>query len=220
MKITLLLVDDHPVVREGIRSYLSASPKLKVIGEAGSGESAVEAACALRPDIVLMDINMPGMNGLEATRILRQKAPEVKVVILTVHDTKEYVSQIAMIGAHGYVLKDASPAHLIEAIQTVHSGKRFFTPQIAGQLADLVEEQKSPPSAQGLNLLSDREIEVLALLAQGLSNKEIAPKTLLSVNSVKTYRKRIMKKLDIHHTAGLTKFALEHKVSPSGAFGM
>jgi two-component system nitrate/nitrite response regulator NarL len=216
MKISLLLVDDHPVVREGIRSYFSASPRMEVIGEAANGEEAIAQARQLRPDIVLMDINMPVMNGLEATEQLRARMPSVRVVILTVHDSKEYVSQIARVGAHGYVLKDASPEHLIDAIESVYQGKKFFTPQIAGKLADLVGNSGDGAAESALKPLSEREREVLAWLATGLSNKEIAPKTALSVGSVKTYRRRIMRKLGIHHTAGLTKFALENNLSPRG----
>jgi len=206
-KIRLLLVDDHPLVREGIRSCLHPHKQLEIVGEAADGREALIKAKELNPDIVLMDINLPRTNGLEATHLLRQEAPQTKVLILTVHNNKEYVLQSVQAGARGYVLKDTSPEELVQAIEQVNRGEAFFSPEIARfVLNDYVTSSGRRKS--GEEELSDREREVVALIAEGYSNKSIASKLGLSVRTVETHRARIMQKLNIHSTAGLTKFAL------------
>jgi len=206
-KIRLLLVDDHPLVREGIRSCLHPHKQLEIVGEAADGREALVKAKELNPDIVLMDINLPRTNGLEATRLLHREAPQTRVLILTVHNNKEYVLQIVQAGARGYVLKDTSPKELVQAIEQVNRGEAFFSPDVAHfVLNDYVTSSGRRKS--GEEELSDREREVLALIAEGYSNKSIASKLGLSVRTVETHRARIMRKLNIHSTAGLTKFAI------------
>ncbi len=204
--IKVLIADDHPVVRKGLQSFLSKEGRLKVVGEATSGEEAFEKALALAPDVVLMDISRPGMNGLEATQRLRQAAPAVKVIILSVHNNRDYIFRIIQAGAHGYVSKEASTDELLRAIDSVETGQTFFSPEIAqAALHQLVQNGgKKEPFAQ----LTAREREVLVLIAEGKSNKEIATRLGIGVRTIETHRERIMRRLDIHSVAGLTKFAI------------
>lgn len=206
-KVSIILVDDHPVVREGIRSYISRSAHLDVVGEAANGTEAIQLAKRLKPQIILMDINMPGMNGLDATALLRDQVPASKILILTVHDSREYVQEIARAGAHGYVLKDAPPGQLLEAIERLANGRKFFSPGIAEHLLDAKEKPKETE-------LSPRERQVLIWITQGFSTKEIAQKMNLSVNSARTYRKRLTRKLNLQGTTELTRYAVERKMIP------
>lgn len=199
--IRLLLVDDHPVVREGLRSCLAVHPGLQVIGEASSGEEALTLAARLKPDLVLMDINLPGITGLEAAARLRKIAPAARVLILSVHDGREYLGQVAQCGARGYVLKDSSPTELVRAIEAVHRGEAFFSPQVA---ATMLSGLTPSDTAQ----LSVRERDVLAAIAAGARSKEIARKFDLSLSSVRTYRERLYRKLDLHSVAALTQYAV------------
>jgi two-component system response regulator NreC len=214
-KIRLLLVDDHPLVREGIRSCLLPHQQLEIVGEAADGREALVKTKELQPDIVLMDINLPRTSGLEATRLLRQEAPQTKVLILTVHNNKEYVLQIVQAGARGYVLKDTSPLELVEAIEQVNRGEAFFSPEVARFVLDDYVTS-SGPRKSGEEELSDREREVVASIAEGYGNKAIASKLGLSVRTVETHRARIMRKLNIHSTAGLTKFAISQGIASLG----
>jgi two-component system nitrate/nitrite response regulator NarL len=207
-KIKVLLVDDHPVVRKGLYSCLAHRPNLSVVGEASNGTEAIRKVRELSPDIVLMDIYMPEMDGLAVTEFLHKESPEIKVLILSMHNNREYVMRIIKAGARGYVLKDAPPEELIRAIEAVHAGESFFSPSVARiALNQLVSEadQTTPFSR-----LSDREREVLTHIAEGKSNKEIAIALNVGVRTIETHRERIMHKLDIHNVAGLTKFALAH----------
>lgn len=199
--IRLLLVDDHPVVREGLRSCLAAHPQLQIIGEATSGEAALRQAVRLQPDLVLMDINLPGITGLEATARLRQFAPAAKVLILTMHDRREYAAQATQCGARGYVLKDASPAELVQAIEAVHRGETFFSQGIAATMLNGLSRADPEP-------LSDRERAVLVAIAEGASSKEIGQRLTLSPNTVRTYRTRLRRKLDLHTVAAFTEYAV------------
>lgn len=208
-KIRILLADDHPIVLDGIRSRLAAQPGLEIVGEASNGHEAVRKARQLLPDIILLDISMPHMNGLEAIALLRKQAPNAKVIILTMHNTREYVSQIVRSGARGYMLKDSSPAELLQAIKLVHAGEVFFSPAVSRVLVDeLAGNGRRNPSVPGPAPLSDREREVLTHIAGGLNNKEIASRLGIGVRTIETHRERIMRKLDIHSVAGLTKFAI------------
>ncbi len=205
--IRVLLADDHPVVREGLRAALLDYPHIDIVGEASNGEEAVRMAEQLAPDVVLMDITMPRMTGLRATSELSCKAPDTKVLVLTMHDSREYVVQLLRSGAKGYVLKDASPTELRHAIEIVASGAPFFSPSISQVLVtEYLREARAPrrPTPR----LSLREREVLGHIADGASSKQIAGFLGISVRTVETHRARIIKKLGIRSVAGLTKFAI------------
>lgn len=201
-QIRLLLVDDHPLMREGIRSSLAKYPQLGIVGEAGNGEEAVRKAKELMADVVLMDINMPEMNGLQAAEVMRREAPHARILILTVHKNAEYIRKIIQCGARGYVLKDASGEELERAIKLVAAGRSYFSPEISSQAIDTFFKQTEHPA------LSQRELEVLKLVAKGCSTKEIAPQLNVTCRTVETYRERIMSKLGVHNIAGLTRFAI------------
>jgi len=204
-RIKLLLVDDHPVVRKGISSCLARHEHLHVVGEAANGEEGIRKARELTPDIVLMDIDMPEMNGLTVTEVLRKEFPKIKVLILSMHSNSEYVMRIIQSGASGYVLKEAPTEELVRAIETVNAGEAFFSPEVARvALNKYLKGTGENAAAQ----LTNREREVLVQIAEGLSNKEIANKLGVGVRTVETHRERIMRKLNIHSVAGLTKFAI------------
>ncbi len=205
-KIKILLADDHPVVRKGLQSCLAKQERLKIVGEAADGDEALKKSIELGPDVVLMDISMPRMNGLAVTEQLRKDAPKVKVLILSMHNNREYVFRIIQSGAHGYVSKEAPPDELLKAIESVFSGEPFFSEEIArAALNQLVTSGgKKEPFAQ----LTTREREVLVLIAEGQSNKEIANKLGIGVRTIETHRERIMRRLNIHSVAGLTKYAI------------
>ena len=211
-KIRVLVADDHPVVRKGLQSCLERQESLKLVGEACDGEEALEKTLSLKPDVVLLDISMPRRDGLAVTAVLRKDAPQVKVLILSMHSNKEYLFRIIQAGAHGYVSKGASPEQLLHAIQSVHRGETFFSPEVAqAALNQLVNNGgKKEPFAQ----LTGREREVLVLIAQGRSNKEIASQLGIGVRTIETHRERIMRRLDIHSVAGLTKFAIANGLVP------
>ncbi len=200
--IRLLLVDDHPVVREGLRSCLR-HPRLQIVGEAASGEEALSLTSQLRPDLVLMDINLPGITGLEAAARLRKLVPATKVLILSMLDGREFVAQVASSGASGYVLKEAAPEELMEAIEAVHRGEAYFSPSVATSMLEAL-------TPSGTTELSQRERAVLAAIAQGASSKEIGRRLALSPNTVRTYRARLRRKLDLHTVAAFTEYAVRN----------
>lgn len=205
-KIKVLLVDDHPVVRKGLQSCLANREHLKVVGEAADGNEAIQKIKELDPDVVLMDINMPGMDGLAVTETLRRDSPRTRVLVLSVHDSRDYVLRIIKAGARGYVLKDAPPDELIRAIEAVSAGEAYFSASVARIALNqyVTESDSNNPLAR----LSEREREVLVEIAEGRSNKEIAANLNIGVRTVETHRERIMRKLEIHSVAGLTKFAI------------
>jgi DNA-binding NarL/FixJ family response regulator len=210
--IKVLLVDDHPFVLEGIRSCLLARKEFQIVGEAATGKEAVEKTQALAPSVVVMDISMPLMNGLDATRHLRKSCPEAKVLILTVHEKREFTSQIIEAGARGYVSKNSSPTELVRAIKAVHSGDTFFTPVMTDAfLKDYVANAGRPKALKSPEL-SLREREVLTLIAEGFSNKEAASVLGVSVRTVEKHRERIMDKLDLHSVVELTKYAIVNQM--------
>ena len=205
-KITVLVADDHPVVRKGLQSCLTRADRLKIVGEAADGDEALRKALELKPDVVLMDISMPRLNGLAVTERLRKEAPQVKILILSVHSNKEYIFRIIQAGAHGYISKEAPPDELLKAIEAVYAGEPFFSAEIAqAALSQFVSHGlKGDPFGQ----LTSRERQVLVCIAEGQSNKEIASKLGIGVRTIETHRERIMRRLDIHSVAGLTKFAI------------
>jgi two-component system, NarL family, nitrate/nitrite response regulator NarL len=207
-KITILLADDHPVVRKGLWSCLANKENLKVVGEAADGVETIHKVRELAPDIVLMDLAMPKMDGVAVTETLRREAPEVKVLILSMHRNRETVLRVLQAGARGYVLKDSPPEELVRAIEAVNEGEAFLSPEVARFALNEFVSSVNP--AAPLARLSEREREVLALIAEGKSNKEIANHLSIGVRTAETHRERIMRKLDIHTVAGLTKFAITH----------
>jgi len=205
-KIRILLADDHPVVRKGLYSCLASRENLKIVGEAADGAEAMRKVTELLPDIVLMDIYMPQLDGLAVTERIQKECPQVKVLILSMHSNREYVLRIIKAGARGYVLKDAPPDELVRAIEAVNAGETFFSPAVARiALNEFVSETSR---ADPFSRLSEREREVLARIAEGRSNKEIASDLGIGVRTIETHRERIMHKLGIHSVAGLTKFAI------------
>ena len=204
-RIKLLVVDDHPVVRKGISLCLARHESFDIVGEAGDGREAVRLARELQPDLVLMDVNMPEMNGLAVTELLQRELPKIKVLILSGHGHLDGVMRIVQSGARGYVLKESPPEELVRAIETVQAGQTYFSSEVARvALNQYVRGGEASNAAQ----LTRREREVLTKIAEGLSNKEIAGRLGVGVRTVETHRERLMRKLDIHHVAGLTKFAI------------
>jgi DNA-binding NarL/FixJ family response regulator len=209
-QIRLLLVDDHPVVRKGLCACLARQEHLKIVGEAGDGPQALKQARELQPDLMLMDIDLPGMNGLAVAEILQHEQPQIQVVFLSMHSEGEYVMRILQSGARGYVLKHAPTEELVQAIDKVHAGETYFSPEVAKLALNQIVQNKG---VQKAGSLTDRENEVLIHIAEGMSNKEIASKLGVGVRTVETHRERIMRKLDIHSVAGLTKFAIANGIS-------
>jgi two-component system nitrate/nitrite response regulator NarL len=209
-KIKVMIVDDHPLVREGVRSCLKHQPQFEIVGEAAGGEDAVLKAKKLAPDVVLMDINMPGVNGLESATELIKKSPKSKVLIFTMHDSKEYIVKVIEAGMKGFVLKDSSPTELIAAIEAVSRGEVYFSSKVSQfVMNDYIKTMTKKASANTGNL-SKRELEVIVLIAEGQSNKDIALKLFISIRTVETHRERIMRKLGIHTVAGLTRYAISN----------
>ena len=202
-KISLVIVDDHPLVLDGLVSRLERSDQVEVVGLANNGEEAIKLVEHIMPSVVLMDINMPVMNGIEAAEIFKEKFPNVKLLVLSMHNDREYVMNMARSGAKGYVLKSASADEMLMAIKAVHMGGVYFSPDIAKILA-------SQPDSYIDDTLSSREQVVLSLLASGLSNKEMARELDISVRTIETHRRNIKTKLDISTTPGLVRYALDN----------
>ncbi len=211
--IRILLVDDHAVVRAGLRMLLGADPDLLIIGEAENGAGGVALAQELRPDVVLMDISMPDMNGIEATRRIKLSCPDIAVLALTMHEDDQYFFEMLAAGASGYVPKRAAPNDLIAAIHAVNAGGMFLFPSVARLLVNdyLGKREGTSPnaSARRLEELTDREREVLALIAEGRTNPEIADALVISIKTVNRHRENIMAKLDLHSRVDLVRYAIE-----------
>ena len=209
-RVSVLLADDHAILRDGIRALLSDESDLVVVGEAEDGRLAVEQTRALRPDVVVMDIGMPLLNGLEATRQIRREHPQTRVLILTMHQNEEYLSQVLAAGASGYVLKQAAGRELVDAIREVARGGAFFSPSMARTLADLyLESLEAEAGHDPYEELTAREREVLQLVAEGFTNRRIAEMLNLSIKTVKTHRLHLMQKLDLHDRTDLIKYAFQ-----------
>ena len=205
----ILLADDHNVLRKGLRRILEEQPDLEVVGEASDGREAVALNAKLRPDIVVMDIAMPLMNGLEATRQILQRNASVNVLILSMYSDENYVVQVLRAGARGYLLKDTAEEDLITAVRAVAKGQPFFSPKIAKLLmGDSIQRLRTEGMSDSYDLLTPREREVLQLIAEGKSNKEAAASLFVSPTTIETHRARIMDKLDLHSTADIVLYAV------------
>ena len=202
--IRILVVDDHPMVAEGIQSILESYDDIEVVGTLGDGQMVVDQIDTLRPDVILMDLNMPGMGGLTATEMVLERRPDTRILILTMHDSSEYVTSALSHGAMGYVLKDVPTDEIRTAIDTVMQGEQYLCTGASGAL--------QPKSNALRETLTNREQTILLQLAQGKSNKEVAIALDISVRTVETHRKNIKRKLGISSTAGLTRYAMEHGV--------
>ena len=214
-KITVLLADDHAVVREGLRALLALEEDIEIVGEAQDGREAVELARKTSPDVVVMDLAMPVLNGLEATRQLLKRASTTRVLVLISYADDECVTHLTQAGATGYLTKQAAANDLAQAIRAVRRGKTFYSPEIAKRLRE--RESASPAGGQLSKrgrALTERESEVLQLIAEGFSNKEIASELGISIKTVEKHRQAAMHKLDIHETAGLTRYAISRGTVP------
>jgi DNA-binding NarL/FixJ family response regulator len=208
MSISILLVDDHKIMREGLRSMLEKQDGIKVVAEAEDGATAIKLAGELRVDMVIMDIAMPDMNGIEATQQIVEKHPDIKVVALSMHTERRFVAEMLKAGASGYLLKDSAFDELAHAIHIIHEGKTYLSPGITGVLVEDYMQQLSGGGNSASSQLSAREREVLQLIAEGLATKEIARRLDVSVKTIETHRHNIMNKLDIRSVAELTKYAI------------
>lgn len=204
--ITILLADDHTIVRQGLKLILSAHADMQVLGEAANGREAVELAAKLHPDIVLMDVAMPEVNGIEATRQMVTANSRIRILVLSMHKESVYVREILRAGARGYILKDAIDTELLTAIRSVARGDGYISPAVSGALLNDFRGKTADP----IDLLSPREREVLQRIAEGKTNKEIATHLNLSVYTVDSHRGKIMEKLNLHSTGELVRFAIKH----------
>ena len=211
MTIRVLLADDHAIMREGLRALLTASPGISVVSDVGNGREALRCAEELKPDVLVMDVSMPDLNGIEAARMIRQRFPQTRVIMLSMHSSTEYVFRAFEAGASGYVLKESVGAELITAVHTAYAGGRYLSPALGeiGARPDPTAGRSSP-----LDSLSGREQQVLQLVVEGKSSAEIARIVHLSPKSVDTYRSRLMKKLGVSDVPSLVKFAVEHGLTP------
>ncbi len=208
MSISVFLVDDHPIVREGLRAILEQESGLHIAGEAGDGLAAIEGVRRTSPDVVVMDVAMPGMNGIEATRRIRDASPRVKVVALSAYSDKRVVLEMLEAGARGFVLKSGIAVELHEAIRAVAAGESYLSPRVAGSVIESYVGRLFPADDSVHSVLGSREREVVQLLAEGHTSKEIACRLKISVKTVEAHRRNIMRKLDLHSIAALTKFAV------------
>lgn len=209
-KKQVLIVEDHTILREGLRSLLSAHPDFEITGEATDGREAIRAAEKLHPEIILMDLSMPKMGGIEAIREIKRQWSKIKILALTVHKTEEYIMATLEAGADGYLLKDATHAELIKAMEVVLKGDRYLCPGISGQIIEgYLRGRRTEKPLSVFDALTPREREILKLIGEGYKNKEIAEQLFISIKTVEKHRSNLMEKLQLHNSAALTSYALK-----------
>lgn len=205
----ILLADDHTILRAGLKMMLNAQPDMEVVGEAHDGRQALQEAMRLHPDIILMDITMPDMNGIEATKQVKKHLPDVKVLILTMHENDEYVFQALRAGASGYLLKEAAHTELINALHVIQNGDVYLSPAAQSiMVGDYLQRVRAGEEKDSYSSLTEREREILKLVAEGLTNNQIAERLVISPKTVDTHRTHIMDKLNLHSRAELVKYAM------------
>jgi len=209
MSIHILLADDHTILRAGLRMMLNAQPDFEVVGEAQDGRQAIQEAQRLQPDVILMDITMPDMNGIEATRQIKKLLPETKVLILTMHEHDEYVFQALRAGASGYMLKEAADTDLISALRVIQNGQFYLSPTAQSvMVGDYLQRVRTGEEKDSYSSLTEREHEILKLVAEGYTNNKIAERLIISPKTVDTHRTHVMDKLNLHSRAELVKYAM------------
>jgi DNA-binding NarL/FixJ family response regulator len=212
-RLQIVIGDDHTLFRQGLRKILEERPEWVIVGEAGDGREAVRLALAMQPDVIVLDIGMPLLNGIDATRQIVKRLPQTRVLILSMHAQEAYVVQALQAGAHGYLLKDSAAQELIHAVDVVADGKSFFSPAVAKvMLNDYVKRLSDHGASDRYDLLSEREREIFQLVAEGRSSKDIAALLSLSPTTVETHRAHIMQKLNLHNTAELVLYAVRRGV--------
>ena len=214
MSISVFIADDHAVVRDGLRLLIETQSDMKVVSEASNGREAARQVLHANPDVVIMDLAMPELNGVEATRQIREKCPATKVIILSMHSSSEHIFQALKAGAHGYLLKESAGMEVISAIRVVHSGKRYLSEKIGDVMIDeYIHNRELADTGSPLSKLSTREREILQLVVEGKSSIEIAQTLFISPKTVETYRSRLMQKLGISDLPGLIKFSIQHGIT-------
>ncbi len=211
-KVKVIIADDHPLIRQGIRNVLQLEPALKVIAETTNGKETVAMAKKLLPDVILMDINMPLLNGMEATKIIKRDLPQVKIIALTIHDEEEYIYEMVRSGATGYLLKDVDPGRLVEYILKVSGGESVIHPSVTAKLFEEFNRLSKGPSTEE-NILTTREQEVIRLIARGLTNKEIARDLFISEKTVKNHVSNIFKKIDVADRTQAAVYAIKNNLA-------
>jgi DNA-binding NarL/FixJ family response regulator len=209
-KVRIVIAEDHTILREGLRSLLSSSPNFEIIGEAGDGREAIRQVKKFKPELILTDLSMPRMNGMEAIKEIKRESPATKILVLTVHRAEEYILATFRAGADGYLLKDSTHSELLMAVKKVLSGAHYISPEISEKVIEgYIEGKKSLKSRTSWETLTQREREILKLIAEGYRNKEIAEDLCISVKTVEKHRANLMEKLDLHSIQALTTFAIE-----------
>lgn len=214
-KIKILFADDHGIVRDGLRSLFKSDPEFIIVGEAADGAEALNLVAKHKPDVAILDISMPNLNGIEATALIKKNYPDTKVLILTIHEDEEYIQEMILAGADGYVVKNAEKKEIFEGVRAVAQSETFFSPSVSKVLLEgLIKRTRNKELflPNNDNKLTKRETEILRLIAEGMTSKEISESLFLSVSTVNSHRMNMMKKLDIHDTASLVKYAIQRNL--------